>query len=494
MYYIKKCFLVMLLFALVSLSVNATTDVSDEIKKVTTTMNASELIQATSEQQSFISKYLKNHTKEQNLELFLAWEDNIKNITINNSTFSSNFEKYPNDEYIKDLKFQFSKTGIFLDYNYTDSKYIFSIDYINAYSLFGKYIPDDWALYLKNLSIEQTGNFKDYVKKNETCLIMWEYFILKYPNFEKKWIVFNKIQNYENSYFRKGASIKNNDGTYIYDANVIKAYDKFSQKYSDSNYKNICTRLSNLKKLKHDFISPYNDKFNNIEMLKNEFDINQQLKNTTKNNAKYVFDINNNIWIPYTDEYIRGNYIFLAQGQDKSIYKLYNKNYIELPGKALPNSYNFNDLFIKNGRLFIFSKSELKLKEAKYNFNGLSFEAVEKQGLKELYKGTNIIYLSSLTSDEDGNYKIKIKNKKYPKNYLLYNDKDESPLNYESENNLNIKHLQGNEFEIKNKTILKFTLKTNVADNNVQKNVEGKEYTTEKLNEEHKPIYMFIFE
>lgn len=497
-FYIKKYFFIILIFVLVSLPASAT-NISSEIKEFSKNMSTQELIQEAKNQQCFISKYLKKHTKEQNLELFLTWEKNINNVVNNRHDFSSGFEKYPNDEYIKDLQAQFSKTGIVPSYNYTNSEYVFSIDYINGNDLFGKNIPNDWSLYLKYLSIEQANNFTSSLEKNEKCLAMWEYFILTFPNFEQNWIVYNKIKKYENAYFISGVFKEAKNGANIYKDEVVLAYDKFSNKYPASKYATICTRLSNLKKLKHGFISPYNELFANIELSKHTYFAKQHLKNTVKNNAKYVYDINNNIWVKYSDEYIRGNYLFLANDPQKNLYKIYNNTYTLISNKEFPQDYNFDSLFLKNGRLFLYNQENLTMEELKYNSsNQISFVPLTKENIETLYQGTSIIHLSSLTKNQNEEYQIKIKCKKYPKKYLIYNDKTEKFTNHKFEVNPNIKFISRNEIEVNAKTTLKFEpeILTNINEDNLQSEGTTDEDTelTENNKKEIKSGYIFIFE
>ena len=139
-----KIYITILILLIISQNVLA----YEYLKPINKNANFKEIINESENNQKFISEYIKKHTKEQNLELFLAWED-IMTPIINNVNNSMNFNTKPDENYLKNLQAQFSKTGIFP--YYTNNQYGFSINYSKEYNTFGKYIPNDWSLYLKNL-------------------------------------------------------------------------------------------------------------------------------------------------------------------------------------------------------------------------------------------------------------------------------------------------------------------------------------------------------
>lgn len=435
-------------------------------------------------QKKNIEQYIKKHNKEQNLELFLTWREDVIS-SFHKSNHISLYEASHNEQVLKTLQNQVSKTNLCLKLLY--GNYELAIDYPNVYKLWGKYLPDDWKQYLQNLATEDNYS-ENNLLNNEQNLVMWESFANKYPDFEEIYVVYKKMKKYENRYF--GYDTLKNSRSNVFKDEVITAYDKFSDKYPNSKYAPLCTRLSNLKKLKHDFVSPYKEKLLLIRDYMAQNTDFQLAHDYVKRKAILVYDLTNKNWYQYSDDYIRGNYIFVLS-EEQGQYKLYNKKYIEISSIDVTDSNKLENVFLKNNRLFVVDKTSLKIQEIKFNDlkNEIIYEDINKLTLSELNKDKKIIYVSSLSKAKNGDYIITIKNKKYPMNFILYNDTENSYVEYAFVDNSDVKFINNLEFEVKSKTMLTLEPIKNFANEDIQPTNETAINDVEVL-----PIYKFIFE
>lgn len=443
-------------------------------------------------QQSNIAKYLKQHTNEQNLEVFLTWRNSINSSLSQNNNYRELLAKeLHSDDAVKTVQNQLSKTGLYL--LNSEGKYKLAINYDKIYKLYGKHIPEDWALYLKDLAIEQKCS-QNILSNNEQNLVMWEDFADTYPNFEEIYVVYEKMQQYEKDYFTSGVFKGKKNNANIYKDEVVVAYDKFSDKHPYSNYAVICTRLSNLKKLKHSFVSPYKNQYAAINEYKSKLATFKANQNFVREHAQFVYDLDNNCWHKYSDEYIRGNYIFVLPEND-TVFKIFDKNYIETSVVTTPEAYNLKDLCMKNNRIFLYDNADLKIQEMTFNkdANHVEFKDIDKITLADIYKGATILYTSSSAKTENNNVQLIVKGKKYPKKFFLYNDTQNSYAKYNFENNPNVKFINNFEFVVNSKTTLHLKPILEETNEEVSPDTTLEDENIEKDKSEILPIYEFIF-
>ena len=119
------------------------------IEEFPNTQSLQAIITPAETQQSNIAKYLKQHTNEQNLEVFLTWRNAINSSLSQNNNYRELLAKeLHSEDAVKTVQNQLSKTGLYL--LNSEGKYKLAIDYDKIYKLYGKHIPADWALYLKS--------------------------------------------------------------------------------------------------------------------------------------------------------------------------------------------------------------------------------------------------------------------------------------------------------------------------------------------------------